>query len=86
MKQLFDLEKIKSLIYGKNDIKVFKLVRNKIEYDPNFKENFKAENLLFKNRDEKLEDVAKNFARFFIQGKNKKLEKKLLKNLKIKFI
>ena len=41
-------------------------------------ENFKAENLLFKNRDEKLEDVAKNFARFFIQGKNKKLEKKLL--------
>ena len=87
LKQLFDLEKMKSLLYGKDELKVFNLLWNKIEYDyPNFKENFITENFLFKNKVEKLDDVVKIFARFILQGKNKKLEKKLLKNLKIKFI
>ena len=78
---------MKSLLYGKDELKVFNLLWNKIEYDyPNFKENFITENFLFKNKVEKLDDVVKIFARFILQGKNKKLEKKLLKKLKIKFI
>ena len=71
---------MKSLLYGKDELKVFKLLWNKIEYDyPNFKENF-----LFKNENEKSEDVVKILARFILQWKNKKLEKKLLKKLKNK--
>ena len=86
MKQLFDLEKMKSLMYSKNELKVFKLLRNKIKYNPNYKENYMRENFLFNNKDEKLADVVNSFAKFILKEKNKKLLKKLLKSLKIKFI
>ena len=85
LKQLLDLEKIKSLLYGKNELKVFKLLMNKIIFDPNFKENFMTENFLFQNKDDKLENVVESFANFILQRKNKKLEKKFLKNFKINF-
>ena len=92
MKQLFDLENMKGILFGKDELKVLKLIRDKIkmrDYDLNFKENFIKENFLFmnKNTDEKLDDIVKIVAKFIIQGNNnKKLEKKLLKNLNIKFI
>ena len=92
LKQLFDLENMKGILFGKDELKVLKLIRDKIkmrDYDLNFKENFIKENFLFmnKNTDEKLDDIVKIVAKFIIQGNNnKKLEKKLLKNLNIKFI
>ena len=92
LKQLFDLENMKGILFGKDELKVLKLIRDKIkmrDYDLNFKENFIKENFLFmnKNTDEKLDDIVKTVAKFIIQGNNnKKLEKKLLKNLNIKFI
>ena len=52
---------MKSPLYGKNELKLFKLLIINIEYDPNFKENF-----LFRNKHEKLENMllllfSKNF-------------------------
>ena len=82
LKQFFDLEKMKSLLYNNDELKVLKLIT---EQDQSFKENFLRENFLFKN-EEKLDDITKSLAKFILNGKNKKMKKNLLDYLKMKFI
>ena len=83
LKQLFDLEEMKSLLYENDELKVLKLINN---CNPTFKENFFRDNFLSKNKNEKLDKIVESFAKFILHGNNKKLEKKLLRNLKMKFI
>ena len=90
LKQLFDVEKMKKMIYDKDEHKILKLLQNRIvlqEYDSNYNEQFKMDNFLVKIKSkENLENVAKKFSKLIISGKNQKLKTKILKNLKLKLV